>query len=218
MFEKPSVQTFIAQASKQSYRPRQLIVRGGQKNSLFLVLEGSVTLILEHGSGEQAVLGHLHAGDFFGERVLRTPAVEGGIAVRARDNTIVAALHAEDLARLIAQQPGIALELISQLASRLDDSYHRIADHFFLDVSQRLGRTLGRLSKEPDANPCDGGIAIRVNRQELALMIGCSREMIARGLKSLEASGAISVDGHTVVVRTDLQRAPGEQPVIRSAG
>lgn len=198
MFEQPAVQRFIALAQKQIYRHRQLIMRGGETPQILLVLQGSARLVFEHETQEQAVLGHLHPGDFFGERSLCGPARENNVVVRARGDTIVAVMDTEAFKRMAQQDASIALHLLGQLALRLDHSRRQIADHFFLDVTERLRRKLISLSEAPDAQRNGPDRTIRINRQELAAMIGCSREMIARGLKIIEGEGMIRIDGHNV--------------------
>lgn len=201
MFEQPAVQRFIAQAQKRSFRHRQLIMRGGEAPQILLVLQGAARLVFEHETQEQAVLGYLHPGDFFGERSLCDPPCGSNVVARARGDTVVAAMDVEPFRRMAEQDASIALHLLGQLALRLDRSRRQLADHFFLDVTERLRRALRALAAEPDAQRNDMGYTIRINRQELAAMLGCSREMIARGLRVIEGEGAIRIDGHTVELR-----------------
>jgi CRP/FNR family transcriptional regulator, cyclic AMP receptor protein len=201
MFEQPAVQRLLAQARRQSYRPRQLMLRGGNGGELFLLLEGSASLILEHDSGKQAVLGHLHPGDFFGERSLCAERGGESMTVRARSPAVAAVLDAQNWRRMLQRDPALALTLIDQLALRLDGAYRQIGDQFFLDVTARLHRLLLRLSRAPDAQAVDAGAIVHLNRLELATMLGCSREMIARGLRALEADGRVKANGHALLVR-----------------
>ncbi|HMX99498.1 MAG TPA: helix-turn-helix domain-containing protein, partial [Agitococcus sp.] len=70
----------------------------------------------------------------------------------------------------------------------------------FLDVTGRVARCLLDLSKQPDAMTHPDGMQIRVTRQEIGRIVGCSREMVGRVLKSLEDQGLISVKGKTMVI------------------
>jgi CRP/FNR family cyclic AMP-dependent transcriptional regulator len=69
-----------------------------------------------------------------------------------------------------------------------------------MDVSGRVARTLLDLCKEPDAMTHPDGMQIRITRQELGRIVGCSREMVGRVLKNLEDQHLISVAGKTIVV------------------
>ena len=69
-----------------------------------------------------------------------------------------------------------------------------------MDVTSRVSRTLLDLCQEPDAMSHPQGTQIRISRQEISRIVGCSREMVGRVLKQLEEAGKISVKGKTIVV------------------
>jgi CRP/FNR family cyclic AMP-dependent transcriptional regulator len=87
------------------------------------------------------------------------------------------------------------------MALRLRKTSRKVGDLAFLDVTGRVARTLLDLCKEPDALTHPDGMQIRVTRQEISRIVGCSREMAGRVLKVLEEQGLISVKGKTIVVR-----------------
>ena len=90
--------------------------------------------------------------------------------------------------------------LSGQLAARLVRTTRKVGDLAFLDVTGRIARTLLELTKEPDALTHPEGMQIRVSRQELGRLCGCSREMAGRVLKALEEGGHIRAKGMTIVV------------------
>ena len=67
-------------------------------------------------------------------------------------------------------------------------------------MTGRVARTLLDLTKQPDAMTHPAGMQIRITRQEIARIVGCSREMVGRVLKNLEQEGMVSVKGKTMVV------------------
>ena len=75
-----------------------------------------------------------------------------------------------------------------------------MSDLAFLDVTGRVARTLLDLCKEPDAMTHPDGIQVKITRQEIGRIVGCSREMVGRVLKELEGQGLVSVAGKTMVV------------------
>ncbi len=75
-----------------------------------------------------------------------------------------------------------------------------MSDLAFLDVTGRVARTLLDLCKEPDAMTHPDGMQIKITRQEIGRIVGCSREMVGRVLKELEGQGLVSVAGKTMVV------------------
>jgi CRP/FNR family cyclic AMP-dependent transcriptional regulator len=69
-----------------------------------------------------------------------------------------------------------------------------------MDVTGRVAKTLIDLTDEPDARTHPSGTQIRISRQEISRIVGCSREMVGRVLKQLEEQGMITVSGKTIVV------------------
>ena len=95
---------------------------------------------------------------------------------------------------------GILFLLLKQLALRLRNTSRKVGDLAFLDVAGRVARVLLDLCKQPDAMTHPDGMQIRITRQELGRIAGCSREMVGRVLKDLEEQNLISVSGKTIVV------------------
>jgi CRP/FNR family cyclic AMP-dependent transcriptional regulator len=75
-----------------------------------------------------------------------------------------------------------------------------VSDLAFLDVIGRVARTLLDLCKQPDAMTHPDGMQIKITRQEIGRIVGCSREMAGRVLKTLEEQGSISAKGKTMVI------------------
>ena len=88
----------------------------------------------------------------------------------------------------------------NQMADRLGKTTQKVGDLAFLDVTGRVARTLLDLCNEPDAITQPDGMQIKVSRQELSRLVGCSREMAGRVLKVLEEQGLVSASGKTIVV------------------
>jgi len=104
--------------------------------------------------------------------------------------------------QVAASNPVLALELAAQLAARPERATRKLRDLAFIDVS---GRILQALGEQPDALTHPRGMQIQVSRQELALRVGCSREMAGRVLRTLEERGTLRARGETVVM-------PGVRP------
>jgi CRP/FNR family cyclic AMP-dependent transcriptional regulator len=86
------------------------------------------------------------------------------------------------------------------MADRLRDTTGKVGSLAFLDVTGRVARTLLELTREPDAMTHPDGMQIKITRQEIGRIVGCSREMVGRVLKSLEEQGLVQVAGKTMVV------------------
>ena len=90
--------------------------------------------------------------------------------------------------------------LANQLADRLRNTTQKVGDLAFLDVAGQVAGQLLILCKEPDAMTHPDGMRIKITRQEIGRLVGCSREMVGRVLKTLEEQGLVRVKGKTMVV------------------
>ena len=156
--------------------------------------------MLEDEEGRELVLAYLNAGDFFGEIGLFNEHVNRSALVRAKNACEIAQISYERLKNMSTLFPDLLFAISSQLATRLRKMNRKIGDLAFMDVSGRVARSLLDLCKEPDAMTHPDGMQIRVTRQELGRIVGCSREMVGRVLKNLEEQHLISVSGKTIVV------------------
>ena len=201
MLEKPVVQTFIEMAHKHSLPAKHTLIHAGDTpQSIYLMIEGSVSILLEDDNGREIVLAYLGAGEFFGEIGLFPDQGVRTAIVRTRAPTLVAELDYTRFRQFTKHNPEIMFELAGQLACRLRDTTRRVGDLTFLDVAGRMARPLLDLIQKPDASPHKRGTLIRVSRQELARLIGCSREMSGRVLKTLEDDGMIINQGRSIIV------------------
>lgn len=201
MLEKPAVQAFINIAHKRGYPPKQNIVHAGaEPQSLFLIISGSVSVLVEDEDGREMVLAYLNAGDFFGEMGLFPEQKVRTAMVRTRTTTLLAEVSYPIFRAFVREQPEIMFEVAGQLAARLRDTSGRLRDLTFVDVAGRLARTLMDLASQPDAKPHPRGTLVKASRQEIARIVGCSREMAGRVLKKLEEDGVVQSQGRSIVV------------------
>jgi CRP/FNR family cyclic AMP-dependent transcriptional regulator len=196
-----AVHDYIALAHKRSYPPKHTIIHeGDDPQSLYMILEGSVSIILEDDDGREIVLAYLGPGEFFGEMCLfPTPQTRTAI-VRTRKPTLVAEVGYEAFRSFVRTNPDIMFELAGQLATRLRDTTRRLGDLAFLDVAGRMAHILLELITKPDAIAHPRGTMIRTSRQELARLVGCSREMAGRVLKKLEEDGMLYSQGRSILI------------------
>lgn len=201
MFDKPAFQAFIAQATKRSYPPKHSIIRAGDDpQTVYLILEGSVSVSVHDEEEREMVLAYLNPGEFFGEMCLFPEQKTRTAEVRTRTHALIAEIGFEAFRRFIREQPEILLELAGQLAKRLRATTQRLSDLAFLDVQGRVAHEILNLCRQPDALPHAKGTLVRISRQELARIVGCSREMAGRVLKKLQDDGTVAVQGRSIVV------------------
>lgn len=201
MLDNPAIRAFIAKAHKRSLAPKYTLIHAGDRpDALYLVLEGSVSVMLEDNDGREMVLAYLSPGEFFGESCLFPDPSGRGTIVRTRGATLLAEMSRSAVQGFIAETPEFLLELAGQLSRRLQDVNQRLANLTFLDVTGRLAHTLLDLSRKPDALPHPRGVIVRISRMELARHIGCSREMAGRALKKLRNDGLVNDQGRNILI------------------
>jgi len=200
--ENPAITLFLQHCHRRRYPNKSTIICAGDKpDSLYYITEGSVAVLFEDEQGREIVLAYLNAGAFFGEMGLFDEEQLGRSAwVRAREDCEVAEIGYAKFRLLAKEHPEILFALASQMAMRLRNTSRKVGDLAFMDVTGRVARTLLELAKQPDAMTHPDGMQIKVTRQELGKIVGCSREMVGKVLKNLEEQGLIAARGKTMVI------------------
>src|SRR4029079_9512524 len=116
------------------------------------------------------------------------------------------------------ESPGLVFELATQLATRLDRTNRKLGDLAFVDVTGRVAHAIQGLCDEPDAMTHPEGMQIKVSRQELSRLVGCSREMAGRVLKVREARGRVLARRRTIVVVGARRKMKTKPPLAAAAG
>lgn len=178
-----------------------LINAGDPAESMYYIVDGSVAVVMEDEDGNEIVLTYLNAGDFFGEMGLFYEQKTRSAWVQTRTECTIAEISYARFRELAHEDPNLLFELAGQLASRLGRTSRKVGDLAFLDVTGRIARTLLDLTQQPDAMTHPDGMQIRISRQELGRIVGCSREMAGRVLKSMEEQQLVDVAGKSIVVK-----------------
>jgi len=191
------------------YAAKSILIRPGDPaNSLYYIREGSVSITVENEDGEELILAYLNAGDFLGEVGLFSDVEDRSVTVRARTACKTEEISYQHLKMLVdtdlkACYPTLLKYLAEQMAVRLLSTTRRMGDFVFLDVAGRVEAALNELAAQPDAMKHADGIEIRVTRQEISRMVGCSREMAGRVLKQLQHDGVVWTHGKTLILLSD---------------
>lgn len=206
-----AIERFLDHCRVRTVPTKTVIIHAGDPpDTLFYLMEGSVEVLIEDEDGNEIVLTYLNEGDFFGEMGLFYEMEQRSAWVRTRSECKIAEMTNTRFRHLATENPALLFELASQLATRLSHTNRKVGDLAFLDVAGRVAHALIDLARQPDAMTHPDGMQVKVSRQELARLVGCSREMAGRVLKILEDEGLVQVSGRTIVV---LGERP--EPVIR---
>ena len=198
----PAINRFLSYCRIRTVPSKTVIIHAGDlPDVLYYIISGSVEVMIEDEEGNEMVLAYLNKGQFFGEMGLfqhDTPARSAW--VRTRQSCELAEMTYPRFRRIAAESPGLIFELATQLATRLDRTNRKLGDLAFVDVTGRVAHAIMDLCGEPDAMTHPQGMQIKVSRQELSRLVGCSREMAGRVLKVLEEQGLLKATGKTIVV------------------
>ena len=196
-----SLDRFLEHCHRRHYPAKSVIIYAGDKpDVLYYIIDGSVSVLIEDSDGHEIVLAYLNKGDFFGEMGLFSEEYNRSAWVRTRTSCEVAEISYAKFRQLYTDHPDIVFAMASQMAARLRNTSRKVSDLAFMDVTGRVARTLLDLCKQPDAMTHPDGMQIRITRQEIGRIVGCSREMVGRVLKSMEDQALITVKGKTIVV------------------
>ena len=151
-------------------------------------------------AGREIIVDYLSAGEFFGELPMFLDNRQRSAGVKAKCHCELAEFSYTRFRVLSQQHPDLVFAVAKQMANRLVRTTQKVSDVAFLDVTGRVARTLMELCKQPDAVTHPQGMQIKITRQELGSIVGCSRGMAGRTIRGLSSEGLITVRGKTMVV------------------
>lgn len=196
-----NVDQFLNHCHRRRYPAKSTIIYAGDtSDSLYYIIEGSVTVLIEDDDGKEMIVAYLNKGDFFGEMGLFDDQESRSAWVRAKSQCEVGEISYAKFHEVSQANPEILYAIGTQMAKRLRETTQKVGDLAFLDVTGRVARTLLDLCKQPDAMTHPDGMQIKITRQEIGRIVGCSREMVGRVLKTLEEQGLVEAKGKTMVV------------------
>jgi CRP/FNR family transcriptional regulator, cyclic AMP receptor protein len=199
--EVPAMSRFLSLCRIRTVPPRTVVIHAGDlPDILYFVVDGSVEVMIEDEDGNEMVLSYLNKGQFFGEMGLFYEQPTRSAWVRTRTQCELAEMTYPRFRQIANESPGLLFELATQLATRLERTNRKLGDLAFVDVTGRIAHAIMDLCTEPDAMTHPDGMQIKVSRQELSRLVGCSREMAGRVLKVLEDQGLLKARGKTIVV------------------
>ena len=204
--DEEALNRFLSYCHRKKFKKKTTIIRPGDlANTLYFIISGSVTISYENEDGKELILAYLNAGDFIGEMGLFMSSERREVMVKTKEGSELAEIGYQRLGVLFLNElksdaAQILYYIGTQLTHRLLQTSRKVHRLAFLDVSGRIARTLIDLCREPHAMTHPEGTQIKVSRQELAKIVGCSREMAGRVLKDLEEQDNLIVKGHTIVV------------------
>ncbi len=182
-----------------------LFHEGDRGDRLYVIGEGKIKLGLTSIDGRENLLAILGPGEMFGELSLFDPGPRTVTATVVAETQIISLSH-EDLNSFLARRPAVATKMLAALARRLRRTNEALSDLVFTDVPGRVAKALldlssrfGRVSEE--------GILVAhdLTQEELAQLVGASRETVNKALADFATRGWIKLEARAVVL-IDIER------------
>ncbi|MDR0432649.1 MAG: Crp/Fnr family transcriptional regulator [Bifidobacteriaceae bacterium] len=181
-------------------RGEVLFRQGDSGDTFYIVVVGKMKLGRQAADGRETLIAVLGPGEMIGELTLFDPGPRTATAVAIADAELSALSHYQ-LSRWIETHPTLATHLLSALARRLRRTNEILGDLVFHDVPGRMARAILDLSQR-FGSPADRGTYVRhdLTQEELAQLVGASRETVNKALSGFAQRGWIRLDGRALTV------------------
>ncbi len=187
--------------------PRSGVIfsEGEPGDRMYVILDGKVKLGQTSPDGRESLLAVLGPGEVFGELSLFDPGPRTATATAVTDTVVVGLGHA-DLRPWLTGRPEVAEALLQALAQRLRRTNEALADLVFSDVPGRVAKQLLELA-DKFGQPGPDGVLVHhdLTQEELAQLVGASRETVNKALADFTQRGWIEVDQRQVLLM-DMER------------
>jgi CRP/FNR family transcriptional regulator, cyclic AMP receptor protein len=182
-----------------------LFHEGDAGDRLYIVMDGKVKLGRTSSDGRENLLAILGPGQMFGELSLFDPGPRSATVTSVTDASFLSLSH-EDLLKWLDGRPQVARGLLAQIAGRLRKANDVNADLVFSDVPGRVAKALLDLA-DRFGRTADDGVHVHhdLTQEELAQLVGASRETVNKALADFAHRGWIRLEGKSVLI-SDSER------------
>lgn len=177
-----------------------IVTEGDTHNNFYIVVSGQLKVFVNGDDGKQMTLNWLEPGNYFGELALIDGAVRSA-SVMTLQPTELQIISQQDFQQFLATDSGASLALMKAMARRIRTLTNSVRDLALLDV---YGRVASLLQQRASAET--GRIEPKLTHQEIADMVGASREMVSRIMRELAVGGYIEQAAGSIVLRKALPR------------
>ena len=176
-----------------------LLSAGDSTDALYVICEGKVKVTIDDNEGKELILSILGTGEYFGEMALLDDEPRSA-SVTTKETTQLLIISKNDFMGFFSSNP-IALNLLKDLIKRLREANKKIESLGLLDVYGRVARILNQFAKSQAGKMV---IEEKLTHQEIANMIGSSREMVSLILKELSNGEYITIDKKLITINKKL--------------
>jgi CRP/FNR family cyclic AMP-dependent transcriptional regulator len=181
-------------------RGTMIMAAGDPTDSLYIVLSGRLKVMMSDADGKEVILTIIGPGEFFGEMGLIDDAPRSASVVAIEPCELLA-ITRRDFKKCLAENFEMSMAVMRGLVRRLREADRKIGSLALLDVYGRVARLLLDMAETVDGQKM---VTKRLPKQDIAKMIGASREMVSRVMKDLQMGGFIEMRGSTIVLRDTI--------------
>ena len=197
MLNAGQLTTLAAAMSRRSViKGRTVLNAGDATDSLYIILAGRVKVQRQDDDGKEVILSVLGPGEHFGEMGLLDDEPRSATIVTL-ENCEFISMTKENFDVFMQRNADMAMVIMRGLVKRLREADRKIESLALLDVYGRVARVLIEFSEEVGGRKA---VKNKLPRQDIAKMIGASREMVSRVMKDLETEGYIEVESDGTIV------------------
>lgn len=195
----------LASSGKPRSFPKNTVVlnEGDPSNYLCLINSGRLKVYLSDDNGHEIVLDFIGAGEYFGEMALIDDCGRSASVMTMEDSKLTFVTK-DAFNECLARHPRIASMLMLGLIRKLRHATKKIGSLALLDVYGRVANTLLQLAKEQDGQM----VVDKLTHQEIANIVGASREMVTRIMHNLIECGYITLGNGKQIILNEKARAP----------
>jgi CRP/FNR family cyclic AMP-dependent transcriptional regulator len=207
-FSDAQLNSLLSYAQHKKYPRGTYIVRAGEDtDALYIILSGKVKVLIPNEDGREVILTAMGPNEFFGEMGMLDDQPRSA-SVEAVEPCEMLRISKAGFMDTLRDNFDVAMLIIRNLVRHLREADRKIESLALVDVSGRVARLLMEMAEEVDGKWI---IQRAPPKQEIARMIGASREMVSRVVKDLQRRGFIQAEGRKIVVldrQTMMRRAP----------
>jgi CRP/FNR family transcriptional regulator, cyclic AMP receptor protein len=181
-------------------RNAKIIGAGDPTDSLYIVISGRLKVLMSDEQGREVILSILGPGEFFGEMGLLDDSLRSASVVTLEACELLT-ISKTDFKRSLAENFDLSLNVMRGLVQRLREADRKIGSLALMDVYGRVARLLLEMAEDIDGEKV---VVNKLSKQDIAKMIGASREMVSRVMKDLQLGGYLEVRGRSIVLRDTI--------------
>jgi len=199
-----SLRKIASITTERCYNKKNIVFHEGDYgDTLYIIKAGRIKIAKVSMDGREKTLTILQVGDFFGEMAIFDNLPRSASAEAIDHEVRLLSISKSDFERLIHENPSIALMIMRDLTRRIRQVNQQVEDLAFKDVHGRVASTLYNLLQTDKArDDKQKASQLKMTHQDLANMVGSSRETVTRALNRLQDEGIISISHQQITVLT----------------